>query len=100
VKRLLSALIFLMLVASHALATVPGSYYIGASEPQTASEIAKATKTAEGSCISILSLIAFGDASIDTLTKNANIKEISYIDKSTFSLFGLFVQDTYKIHGN
>ncbi|MCU0641681.1 MAG: TRL-like family protein [Candidatus Margulisbacteria bacterium] len=99
-KRLLSTLMFLVLATSYAFATVPGSYYIGASEPRAASEIAKTTKKAEGSCISILSLIAFGDASVDSLTKSANIKEIRYIDKSTFSIFGLFVQDTYKIYGN
>ena len=77
-----------------------GSYYTGCIEPVAASQIAQSSKKADGGCMSILYLFAFGDASIQGIANKAGIKEIKYIDKNTFSIFGLFVQETYTVYGN
>jgi len=99
-KYFLVALIFLVLAANCALATPVGYLYTGVDEPVAASEIAKAAKKAEGSNLSILSLVAFGDASIEKVAKEAGIKEIKYIDKKTFSIWLFFAQETFTIYGN
>ena len=99
-KYFLVALIFLILAAHSALATPTGYFYTGVDEPVAASEIAKATKKAEGSNIGILSLVAIGDASIEKVAKEAGIKEIKYIDKKTFSIWFFFTQETFTIYGN
>jgi len=92
-----AALIFI--VANCSFAELSGTYYVDTKEPVAASSIEQAPKQATGSCTSILYLLAFGDASIENIAKNAGIKEIKYVDKKTFSILGLFVQDTYTVAG-
>ena len=99
-KYFLGALIFLILSTSCAFATTMGYLYTGVDEPTAASAIAKSTKKAEGSNMSILSLVAIGDASIEKVAKEAGIKEIKYIDKNTFSIWFFFTQETFTIYGN
>lgn len=92
-------IVFVILFSSSSFATVPGNYYINAKEPTAASEIPGYNKKVEGSCTSILSLFAFGDASVATLAKQSGITEIQHIDKNTFSIWFLYNQVTYTIYG-
>lgn len=88
-----------MIASNCAFADLSGSYYIDTNQPQSATELQKSPKKATGSSIGILYLVAFGDASIEKIAKDAGIKKIRYIDKKTFSILGLFVQDTYTVAG-
>jgi hypothetical protein len=77
-----------------------GQYLTVVGEPQTATELdLKSMKSASSTNTSILSLIAMGDSSIDTVAKKAGISKIHYIDKQTFSLWFLFNTETFTIYG-
>lgn len=57
-------------------------------------------KTGESCALSIIGLVAVGDAGIDAARKNGGITSISIVDeKSTTILFGLYSQHCTIVHG-
>ena len=99
-KLLILVLAFLVLSANFVFADLSGSYFIMTKDPVAVSQIKANSKSASGSNLGLLYLFAFGDASVDTLAKEAGIKTVKYIDKSTFSILGLFTQDTITVYGD
>ncbi len=53
--------------------------------------------TAEAKCY--FGVVGLGDCSIDAATKNGDIKDVKYIDRSVKNLFG-FSTITTKVYGN
>ena len=60
----------------------------------------KGPKTGQAKCLSILGIVATGDCSIDAAAKNGNISEIKSVDVKTFSILGLFSEETTIVTGN
>ena len=60
-------------------------------ENSSATPLAIEAKKDEASCYSILGLVAFGDASIDTARQNGSIRKITHVDQNSFSVLGLFL---------
>ncbi len=99
-KKIILSVLALTIISCTAFATTGGSILTLTSEPtDIASNQAKELRYYKGSNLSILSLVAFGDSSIDTLTKQSGITKIHHIDKDTFSVLGLFVQETFTVYG-
>lgn len=98
-KKILTIICIIAVLSGIAFAT-PAAYVVEAIEPSAVSAMAKSTIQVDKTVFGILGLIAFGDASIEGAKQSAGIKEIKYIDKNTFSLFNLFVMQTYTIYGN
>lgn len=99
-KKIALVLLLGMLLSVPSMATTKGFFYTGASEGVAASSIdLTGLKKVQGSTMSLMSMIALGDASIETLAKKAGITEVVYVDKSTFSLYMFFAQETFTIYG-
>jgi len=58
-----------------------------------------ASKVGTGSCMNILGLFAVGDASLETVMKNADIKKIHHVDYQYTSFLFIFCQYTIKVYG-
>ena len=56
-------------------------------------------KVGKSTVTSILGLVAFGDASINTAAKNGNINKIKYVDYDFLNVLGVFSQFTIKVYG-
>ncbi len=69
------------------------SYYDGAAEK------GPGTKAGQAQAMSILGLIATGDASIDAACRNGGIGNIQTVDTHAMSVLGLFATYTTKVTG-
>ena len=73
-----------------------GAIYTGVTLPVTATEGAgQATKVGTAQCISVLQLVAVGDASIETAKKNGGITKVHHIDWHANNVLGIV--GTYKV---
>ena len=73
-----------------------GSLYTKVKLPMTAtSNSGASTKTGEAQCISVLSLIAVGDCSIDAAKKNGGITKVNNVDWDTMNILGIY--GSYKV---
>ncbi|MDY5050452.1 MAG: TRL-like family protein [Candidatus Mucispirillum faecigallinarum] len=77
-----------------------GSIYTNVTTPVNATSNEKGPKTGQAKCISVLGIVATGDCSIDAAAKNGNISEIKSVDVKTFSILGLFSEETTIVTGN
>lgn len=58
------------------------------------------TKQGKAESISILGLIALGDASNATAARNGNIRTIKHADYQYFNVLGIFQKATVVVHGD
>ena len=73
-----------------------GGWYTGIRVPVTAtSNNVASTKTGEARCISVLSLVAVGDCSIDAAKKNGGIKKVTHVDWDAMNVLGVY--GSYKV---
>ena len=92
--------ILIMLLAINVSASTMGAVVTLTSEPtDIVQNNVKELKQDKISTLSILGLFAFGDSRIDALAKKAGITKIHHIDKDTFSILGIFVQETFTVYG-
>lgn len=91
------ALASLMVVSGCAMVSGPvnGFIYSGTRSPVSATSNEGATKTGEGTCSSVLGLVAFGDCSIEAAAQEAGIKKIRSVDHKSTSVLGIFA--SYKV---
>ncbi|WP_104751090.1 TRL-like family protein [Helicobacter salomonis] len=61
---------------------------------------AKASKTGEASCTSILGLIAFGDCSVAKAAKEGHISEIKSVDRKVMNILGIYGRYTTIVKGD
>ena len=99
-KVILMTVLISVLLINAAIATPFGFIFTDVKEPVAASSMKSYSKTAEGSNMSILGLVGFGDASAEKIAKEAGIKKIKHIDKHTFSILFVFVQETFTVYGD
>ncbi|MBW2644830.1 MAG: TRL-like family protein [Deltaproteobacteria bacterium] len=93
-----------VLVAMAFLAGCASVYPIGVAYtevklPAEATGAAKALKVWTSECISVLSLVAIGDASIEAAMKNGGIKKIHHVDWDAKNILGLFGQYKTTVYG-
>lgn len=50
--------------------------------------------------MSILGLVAIGDASTDTAAKTGGITQISHVDEDMTGILGIYAQHCTVVHGN
>ena len=99
-KKVILTTLILTLLASVALAAPYGFLYTDTKEPVAASALGSYSKTATGSNMSILGLVALGDGSIKTVAGNNGITKIKYVDKHTSGILSIIVTETYTIYGD
>ena len=61
---------------------------------------AGSTKIGTSQAISIMGLVAIGDASIETARAQGNIKTISHVDYDALSIMGMYSQYKTIVRGN
>ena len=73
-----------------------GGLYTGVKVPVIAtSNSGASSKTGEAKCISVLSLIAIGDCSIDAAKKNGGITKVNNVDWDAMNVLGIY--GSYKV---
>jgi hypothetical protein len=53
----------------------------------------------QASAVSILGVVAAGDAGVNKAAKLAGITKVSHVDKKTVSILGLYTKVTYTVYG-
>lgn len=91
-----SAMLFFCSCAGRA--PVQGWLYTGVQSGLAVSAQA-GPKTGEACAMSILGLIATGDASIDTARRNGGITSISIVDEKSTQILGLYASHCTIVHG-
>jgi len=102
-KKVLVAIVLTMLFALYGCAgLIPaGSIYSGVKMPLGATaNSGAAAKTGEATCISILSLISFGDCSIDAAKKNGGITKVTHVDWDVQNILGIYGKYTVVVSGD
>ena len=59
----------------------------------------KGTQQGMSASHSVLGLIAWGDASVDTAAENGNVSSINYVDYRFLSVLGIYTKYTTVVHG-
>jgi hypothetical protein len=78
-----------------------GLIYTQTKGPVTATSAKAApTRTGTGCDTSVLGLVAFGDASIDSAKTTSGITEVSSVDAETFSVLGIYGTYCVTVRGN
>jgi hypothetical protein len=73
-----------------------GGLYTGVKLPMIAtSNSGVSSKTGEAECMSVLSLIAIGDCSIDAAKKNGGITKVNNVDWNAMNILGIY--GSYKV---
>ena len=68
--------------------------------PVAATEQPTSSKVGKASAISVLGLVAAGDASIDKAAKDTGITKIHHVDYKSFSVLGIFARYTVFVYGD
>jgi hypothetical protein len=76
-----------------------GTVYTGVEANQAATANPPGSKRGEACAISILGLIAVGDASAATAARNAGITKIGLVDSDMMGVLGLFARHCTVVHG-
>ncbi len=77
-----------------------GSVYQDTVVPEAVTGNAVGSKCGTAKAMSILGVVALGDAGINTAAKNGGITRISHVDAKTFSILGVFTTVEYFVYGN
>ena len=88
------------LLAGCATSFPVGSFYTELKLPlDVTSNAGKPTKVGTAECTSILSLVATGDASIDTAKKNAGITKVYHVDWEVKNILGIIGNYKVTVYG-
>lgn len=79
---------------------VMGGIYTGVQAGESATGVAAPQKRGEACAMSILGLVAIGDASVEAAAKNGGISEISVVDNDMTGILGVYGQHCTVVHGN
>ena len=81
-------------------APVSGSYVTSVRAPFAVTENSGAySKAGTSTALSVLGLVATGDASIETAAKNGNIKKIHHVDYHASNAVGIYASYTVIVYG-
>ena len=78
-----------------------GLVYEGITVPHsvTSNTIGDNTKVGRSNYVSVLGIVAVGDAGINVAAKNAGIKKISHVDEQKTSILGVFTKSETIVYG-
>jgi hypothetical protein len=76
-----------------------GVIYTQVQLPIAATSNSVGTKVGSSQAMSILGLIATGDASINAAAKAGNITKISHVDYENFGILGIYFRQTTYVYG-
>ena len=77
-----------------------GTVYTGVKLPVLATAIeGNAPKVGMATCTSVLSMFAWGDASINTAKKNGGISKVHHVDWEASNILGLYGKYTVIVYG-
>lgn len=76
-----------------------GVIYTDYTAPGTATSNTVGRKVGSSERISVLGVVAIGDAGINAAASQAGIKKISHVDVKEFSVLGLFSKVTTYVYG-
>ena len=76
-----------------------GAVYTGYTEPAAVTCNDLGSKVGQASAVSILGVVAAGDAGVNKAAKLAGITKVSHVDKKTVSVLGLYTKITYTVYG-
>ena len=62
-------------------------------------ESSKMTKIGTAECISVLALVAIGDASLETAMKNGGITKVSHVDWEVRNILGVYGKYKVTVYG-
>ena len=96
---LLGLLAFVPMFMGCATAYPVGSLYTEVKLPVAVESDGKALKTGTAECMSILGLLATGDASLNTAMKNGNITKVSHVDWEARNILGIIGNYKLTVYG-
>jgi len=101
-KRTLAMLLCVPILTGCAMAAAPvnGAWYTGVKWGGEMPNGAPGSRSGQSDCMSVLGLIAIGDASVEAAMKNGNISKVATVDHETFSILGLFASFKTKVTGD
>ena len=95
---LCAAVVALVMTGCGAIGMV-GAVYQNVTQPVTVTSNAIGHKVGTAKCMSILGIVALGDAGINEAAKNGGIKKISHVDCKAFSILGVYTTYEYFVYG-
>lgn len=99
IKMLIVAVIVAITMTSCEAVGLVGAVYTGVTTPAAVTSNAVGTKVGTAKALSVLGIVACGDAGVNKAAKNGNIQKISHVDVKTFSVLGLFTSYEYFVYG-
>ena len=99
IKKLACALVLALGMTSCGTVGLVGSVYTDYTKPEAVTSNNLGTKVGQADAISVLGIVAVGDAGINEAAKKAGITKVSHVDKQVFSVLGLFTKVTYTVYG-
>jgi hypothetical protein len=100
-RNLIVILVAALFLSGCAMAVAPvnGLLFSDVKASSIATSNSGAQKVGEGTCTSILGLIATGDCSIGTAAQGAKITKIHHVDYKSTGILGLFASHTVNVYG-
>jgi hypothetical protein len=99
VMALIGLIAFIPMLMGCATSFPVGNLYTELKLPIAAESDAKALKSGTAECVSILGLVATGDASLNTAMRNGNITKISHVDWEAKNILGIIGNYKLTVYG-
>lgn len=96
---MLCAAIVALAMTSCGTVGMVGALYTGDTQPAAVTSNVVGHKVGTAQCVSVLGIVAVGDAGINAAAKNGNITKISHVDRKTISVLGIFTTYKYFVYG-
>ena len=90
-------LLFLLFFASEAFGSdsANGVYFNSISRPHSSG-----SKVGTGVNTAYLGLVSIGDATVEKIAKENGIRNVVSVERSNFSIFGIYSTETFTVYGN
>ena len=79
---------------------IVGAVYQDTTTPDAVTANVLGSKVGQADVLSILGVVALGDAGIEKAAKSAGITKVSHVDKKVWSILGVYSVTTYTVYGN
>jgi hypothetical protein len=96
---LIGLIAFIPVIMGCATSFPMGNLYTELKLPIAAESDARAMKSGTAECMSVLGLVATGDASINTAMRNGNITKISHVDWEARNILGIIGNYKLTVYG-
>ncbi len=98
-KLLLALLASVALLSGCSTSPVSGAVNVAKWDGAISNPGINSTKTSKACAQSVLGLVAFGDASIETAKRSGGITKVATVDHETFNIFYFFGQYCTVVYG-